>query len=158
MSAGAPTIGALKRLTYDPANDNFGDIIAGQNYWGINFTGGEISNVVLTNCTLIPSGGGGGVTEQVEFGGNTTVSAPLNSAVVQNNPAIARKTVNIPRSTGSFNIIIIVDGQNNAAAGTNDITPVPASGSIINANAAVVYTPGGSVTLIDLPAGWFATG
>lgn len=157
MSAGAPTIGGLKRLTFDPANENFGDLIAGQNYWSINFTGGVISNVTLTDCILIPGGGGGGITNEVRFNSSLTVAAPLNSGVVQNNATIGRKTVHIPRSTGTFNIIVIADGMNNAASGTNDITPVPASGSIVNADAAVIYTPGGTVTMVDFPFGWVAT-
>lgn len=154
--SGDVTIGALKRVSRIPDNDNFGNLIAGQNYWDIFFTGGSASNLTLTNCTLIPASGGGGVSHEVRFNSSLTVSAPLNAGVVQNNATVGRKTVNIPTSAGTFNIIIIVDAMNNAAAGTNDITPVPATGSIVNPNGAVVYTPGGSVTLIDFPFGWVA--
>jgi hypothetical protein len=157
MSSGAPTNGGLKRLTYDPSNDNFGDLIAGQNYWDVNFTGGQGSNLLLTNCTLIPSSGGGGITSEIRFNTAMSVNAPLNSGVVQNNPTIGRKTVYIPKSAGTFNVIVIVDGENNAASGTNDITAVPASGSIVNPTAAVIYSPGGTMTLIDFPFGWVAT-
>jgi len=47
----APTIGGLKRLD---------DYLAGQEYWDVNITGGDISNVALSNVTIdgvvIPSG------------------------------------------------------------------------------------------------------
>jgi len=43
MSDGAPTIGGLQRL---------GDYLAGQEYWDVNITGGDIANVTLTGVSF----------------------------------------------------------------------------------------------------------
>jgi hypothetical protein len=53
--AGDVTVGALQRVTHMPApnlNRDGGNLIAGQNYFNVYFTGGNISNVTLTNCTI----------------------------------------------------------------------------------------------------------
>ena len=52
--AGDVTVGALQRLSYMPnsANRDGGQLIAGQDYYNVYFTGGLIKNVTLTNCTI----------------------------------------------------------------------------------------------------------
>ena len=53
--AGDVTVGALQRLSYMPTpslNRDGGNLIAGQDYFNVLFTGGNISNVTLTNCTI----------------------------------------------------------------------------------------------------------
>ncbi|CAM5999275.1 unnamed protein product [Sphagnum balticum] len=52
--SGDVTVGALQRLSYMPnqANKDGGNLIAGQDYYNVLFTGGNISNVTLTNCTI----------------------------------------------------------------------------------------------------------
>ena len=46
------TLGAIKRITYDPDDNRNGTIIGGQDHWNVNFTGGSINNVTLTDCTI----------------------------------------------------------------------------------------------------------
>jgi hypothetical protein len=158
MSGGAPTIGGLKRLTYDPINDNFGDLIAGQFYWSINFTGGEIQNVLLKNCTFSPPvTGGGGYQNEIKMTSGTSVNVPsVGTMVLINSAASGAKTVHIPAATGSKGIITIFDfaGTADPLTGGAVITAVPASGSITGNNQ--VYTNNGSITLEDSSLGWIS--
>ena len=53
--SGDVTVGALQRLSHMPTpnlNKDGGNLIAGQDYYNVLFTGGNISNVTLTNCTI----------------------------------------------------------------------------------------------------------
>lgn len=55
MGDGVPTIGGLKRLTYLPdreTDEEQGLLIAGQEYFDVFFTGGEIRNVNIINATI----------------------------------------------------------------------------------------------------------
>lgn len=47
MSSGDVTVGYLKRLSHIPDNENNGQLIAGQNYYDVFFTGGVIDGVTL---------------------------------------------------------------------------------------------------------------
>lgn len=50
--SGDVTIGYLKRVSRTPDGNNFGNLIGGQNFYDIYFTGGTISNVNITNATI----------------------------------------------------------------------------------------------------------
>ena len=53
MSGDASTYQGLERLTHMPDRQGEqGDAIAGQKYYDVEFTGGSISNVTLTDVTI----------------------------------------------------------------------------------------------------------
>jgi hypothetical protein len=107
-----------------------------------------VNNLSITGtCT----GCGGSITSQtvVSTGSSHTTSA-CNTLIGWNSASGFPKTENIPTSTGSLCEITITDLFGDA--GTNAITPVPATGSILGSP--TVYTSHGSITLVDTSAGW----
>src|ERR1700722_5190331 len=155
MSSGAPTVGGLKRLTYDPTNDNFGDLIAGQNYWDVQFTGGTIQNVLLENCTFSPPITGGGYSHELTLSTGLSINVPNVGTMVNLNSATAgAKSATIPASTGSKQIITFFDfiGTCDPDQGGNPLTVTPVTGSITGNDQ--LYTKNGRVTFYDSALGW----
>ena len=99
------------------------------------------------------SGGGGYIFEEDVSSGTVNMTATGATMVVWLSSDNAPKTNYIPTSTGSKQIITIVDGYGNAY--TYPITAIPLTGSIVNVPN-VVYTNGGSLTLYDSEVGWLS--
>lgn len=113
--SGDTTYQALERLTKMPDDTtlNGGDRIAGQFYYDVDFTGGNLSGVTLTNVTI------NGITTArtlrvVTIPGSVTVQSD-DYIIVVNKAAPETTTVNLPAGTTSRSIII-VDGAGNAAS------------------------------------------
>lgn len=155
MSAGSPTIGGLKRLTYDPPNDNFGNLIAGQDHWSVNFTGGVASNLLLNNCTFNPPvGGGGGIpASTIHFfptGSSATVSA-ANTTLICTSTSSAQN-VSIPAAAaGNVGQDIVIKNLSSATS----ITITPASGTIdLNANVVITVVDDSTTLRSDGISNW----
>lgn len=158
MASGV-TYQAIDRLTYLPTRSALknGEIIGGQLYYDIWFTGGEIQNVNLVNCIFTPGGGGGGVTTQTFVTTGTSGTCPLNGFLGFKSATTGAKTAHIPASAGTLNLVIIADLQGTADSITGyPITIVPTTGSIVGGQNQI-YTNYGSVTLLDTSQGWVST-
>lgn len=117
--AGDTTYQALERLTYMPDRDALknGNVIAGQNYYDIYFTGGSITGVAISGLTApLPIADGGT--------GQTTANAALNAL--------------LPTQTGNAGKALKTDGTNTSWSTdtdtgitqlTGDVTAGPGSGS-----------------------------
>jgi hypothetical protein len=133
--SGDVVYGALNRLTWLPEREakNNGLCIAGQLYYDVEFTGGSISNVTLTDVTV------NGVTTErtvrvVTASGGVTVES--SDYVIDVNKTVpATTTVTLPASPTTSRSIIVKDGAGNAA--TYNIT-ISGNGKTIDGSATYV--------------------
>ena len=112
--SGDVTEQALARLSHLPDSDNPADLIAAQKYYDVEFTGGAISNVTLTDCTI-----NGSETARQETivtdPGDYTVQA--GDYVITINKASSQiTTVTLPASPTTSRSLIIKDGKGDAAS------------------------------------------
>jgi hypothetical protein len=114
MGDGTPTYQGLERLTHMPdETGNQGDRIAGQYYYDVEFTGGSISNVTLTDVII------NGITTQrnlriVTDPGDVTVSSD-DYIIEINKTSPEITTVTLPTGQQSSRSLIIKDGAGNAS-------------------------------------------
>lgn len=131
----------------DPAQAGDEVHIARCNHFGCDYsvTLGSIASLVV---------GGGYAHEQIVSSGTTATVSQVATSVLVNSATAGAKTITIPASTGSKQIITITDYLGNADPLTGGwaITAVPATGSITGLNQ--VYTAHGSITLYDSSIGW----
>jgi len=112
MSSGT-TLQALKRLTQlpDRASGDNGDLIAGQNYWDVYFTGGSVSNIDLTDVTITTDQV---ITSTVATGtapfvvASTTEVANLHAASVTTNANLTGDITSVGNAT-TYNNSVPVD-------------------------------------------------
>lgn len=150
--AGDVSLGFIKRISYTPEGDR-GNVIGGQNYYNVYFTGGDIANVTLTNCTV------NGLTPQlnvrvVTAAGTVTVTN-TDGLVVVNKTTGAATTVVLPGSPYTGQIVVIKDGKGDAYI--NNITIIPASGTIDGEGSFVMASDYQAVMLIYNGTGWNVT-
>jgi hypothetical protein len=112
--SGDVTEQALSRLSHLPGNDNPADLIAAQKYYDVEFTGGAISNVTLTDVTI-----NGSETirheEIVNGAGNYAVASDdYVITILRDTPEAA--SVVLPASPATSRSLIIKDGAGNAAS------------------------------------------
>lgn len=81
---GDVTVGYLKKLSYHPDDNPMADLIAGQNYWDVQFTGGLAENLTLRNCTI--EGGGAGSDDAISIQGTPVDATPptINQVLIFN--------------------------------------------------------------------------
>jgi hypothetical protein len=108
------TIAGLKRVSWLPDRDALdnGTLIAGQEYYDVEFTGGSIANVTLTDVTV-----NGTTTSRTE----TIITAPGNYVVVSDDYVVTVNktvpqitTITLPASPATSRSIIVKDGQGKA--------------------------------------------
>lgn len=107
------TLGGLVRLTHMPDDpDGPGDRIGGQYHYDVEFTGGSISNVDLTDVTI--NGTDTARNDTIVTGaGDYTVQADDYVIIINKNiPEIT--TVTLPASPGNKRSLIIKDGAGNS--------------------------------------------
>lgn len=153
--SGDVTYQALERLTHMPdESGNQGDVIAGQKYYDIEFTGGAISDVTLTDVTI------NGVTtarnERVIIAsGGVTVESD-DYVITMNKTVPATTAITLPASPAISRSLIFKDGAGNAA--TYNIT-IDGNGKTIDGQSSlVVDSDWGSFELIYNGAEWNAIG
>lgn len=112
-----------------------------------NGTYAAVAEQVTTQQIADLGGAGGYLFEAVLTSGTTGTIAHVGTNFLCNSATIGAKTIAIPAPAGTKQIITITDTA--LTADLYPITPVPVSGTIINAANAVVYTKGGSLTLYD---------
>ncbi len=124
-------------------------------------TGGTVGQVLAkidgTNYNthwVDQSGGGGFISSDRAIGsGSSDIATTSDGLILWNSAAAATKLQTIPASTGSLQVIIIMD-----FFGNSDVHPIiiaAASGDINNTLPSVtISTPGGSLTLLDSILGW----
>jgi len=122
--SGDTTYQSLKRLSWlpDRDSDQNGLVIAGQEYYDVEFTGGSISNVVLTDVTI-----NGVETVRNEriitnFGDVTVLPDDYVIIIQKNTPEIT--TVTFPASPDTGRSLIIKDGN-----GESTIYPITVDGN-----------------------------
>lgn len=162
MTSGAPTQASdavhVARCNYFGCDFQVplgGTSTAGQILWN---NGGLIAglgigtNLSITSGVLNATGGGGGsgISSQQIVSSGSSATAICGQFVGFNSASGVAKTVTIPTPAGSLCIIVISDLFGDAF--TNNITPVPVSGTIFGSPS--VYTAHGSITLLDTSAGW----
>lgn len=129
--SGDTTYQALKRLSWLPDRDvaHNGSVIAGQDYTDVEFIGGAISNVTLTDVTV--NGVTTARTERVvnAAGGVTVLSDDY--VITMNKTVAATTTITLPASPTTSRSLIIKDGKGDAAA--FNIT-INGNGKTIDAN------------------------
>ena len=111
---------------------------------------GETEPVTTQQIANLSSGGGAVLTQKTISSGSTDTETSGNMLILWNSATASNKTQTIPTSSGSMKTFIISDIY--GTAGQYPITTSPVSGSIIGVNE--VYTPCGSITLIDSTNGW----
>lgn len=148
--AGDVTVGALQRLSYMPGlpNKDGGQLIAGQDYFNVFFTGGTISNVTLTNVSIT----------------GFTITAPLilGTQAFTDTGTLAQFTGNansyeqfILQNTNAGNAASadFIVCANNATANTHygdfgiNSSTFAGAGSLNLANATYLYANGGDLVL-----------
>jgi len=149
--SGDVTYQALERLTHMPdETGNQGSVIAGQKYYDVEFTGGSISNVVLTNATI--NGTATARNETIITGaGNYSVQA--SDYVITINKTVPEvTTVTLPACPSASRSLIVKDGAGNAAS-----FPITIAGNgktIDGASNYVISANYGSVELIYNGTQW----
>lgn len=140
--SGDVTYQALDRLTYLADRDALknGNVIAGQPYYDIYFTGGAIANVTLTDCTI-----NGLVTTpsvRVVTGGGDITALNTDNVIVVDKDTGAATTVFLPAVPADSQLLIVKDGKGDA--NSNNITLDGNGGNI----------DGGSTLVIGSSYGW----
>lgn len=135
----------LTRLSHMPDNQNGGpgDRIAGQLWYDVEFGGGNISNVTLTDVII------NGVTTQLDQrvftdAGNTSVFAD-DSIIIIDKTVPEVTTVEFPASPANGRYIIVKDGGGDAAS--FNVTLDGNGKNIDGASAYVISTNYGAITL-----------
>ncbi len=122
----------IERLSWlpDRADALNGLLIGGQKYYDVYFTGGEISDITLTNVTV--NGLSYNLNQYIKTdSGNVTVAAD-DYEIIINKTVGQATTVTLPASPADVRALLIVDGKGDA--GTNNIT-VDGNGNNINGSA-----------------------
>lgn len=150
--AGDVTKGFLKRLSYidgRPGEYDGGTLIAGQEYFDVAFTGGDISNVTLTNVNinglvlntpLTGQYGGTGVAntgKTITLGGNLTTSGAFNTTLT----STGTTTVTLP-TTGTLSTLAGAEALTNKSVNGVTLTTAGAATSFLNATGSYT-TPSG---------------
>lgn len=118
--AGDVTVGFLKRMSKIPDNHDVGNLIAGQDYWDVYFTGGTASNLIITNSTITPT------RRVVTAAGAITVASTDDIIFVKKTVGEATTVnINVALTAKTF---WIKDAKGDAAV--NNITISPSSGTI----------------------------
>lgn len=117
----------------------------------------QVIKVSLANTIINNSGGGGGFLASdrvVETGSDDTVTIEDgNIAILWNSSTLTVKNQEIPASTGSLQVISIMDFLGDSDIYEIIITPV--SGYINRVLPSIsISTPYNLITLIDTSAGW----
>ena len=150
--SGDTTYQALERLSHMPdRNDPQGDRVAGQLYYDVLFTGGNLSNMTITNSTIQLSSpldgasGGTGVAntgKTITLGGNLTTSGSFPMTLT----ATASTNVTLP-TTGTLATLAGSEALTNKSV--NGVT-LTAAGSATNfLNAQGNYVTAGGVTSVS---------
>lgn len=149
--SGDVTYQALERLTNMPnRSGNQGDRIAGQLYYDVEFTGGSISGVTLTDVTI-----NGTITTRTER--VITASGPVTVAsddyvITIDKTVPTATTVTLPSVPTTSRSLIIKDGQ--GQAGANNIT-ISGNGNTIDGSATyVINVSWGAAELIYNGTEW----
>jgi hypothetical protein len=115
------------------------------------------SSKLTTTAAIAALGGssGGGFinSEMYVSSGLNGPAASLGMFVGWQSATVGSKTQLIPKSTGSRQVIVVADLQG-TASNAAPITATPVSGPAVLNGQGVVYTPGGTMTLLDTAAGW----
>lgn len=150
--SGDVTYQALDRLTYLPNRDPLknGSVIAGQLYYDVYITGGDIANVILTNVTINGESTAPSLRE-VTVPGDVTVG-PTDYTIVLEKSIGEATNVILPACVLNRRLQII-DG--NGDAGTNPITLVPdGTDTIIGQASYTIAANWEGIDLISLADKW----
>lgn len=106
------TLQGLVRLTKMPDEDGPGDRIAGQYSYDVEFTGGAISNVTLTDVTI--NGTATARTETIVTDPGDYTVQPDDYVITVNKTVPEITTITLPASPTESRSIIVKDGQGEA--------------------------------------------
>lgn len=114
--SGDTTIQALKRLTHLPDRDadKNGDLIAGQDHYDVEFTGGALSNVTITDSTI--NGVSTSRTERVITAAGDVTVASDDYIITMNKTVSQITTIPLPADPATSKTLIIKDGKGDADA------------------------------------------
>lgn len=149
--ASGTTYQALERLTNMPERTGEqGDRIAGQYYYDVLFTGGNLQNVILTNATIngllyAPS-------LRVVTATGTIIVSTSDNIVVVNKTIGAASPVTLPSSPATHQYVVVKDGKGDA--NTNNITISGNGKTIDGGSTLIIGSPYGSNTLIYNGTQW----
>jgi hypothetical protein len=131
------TIQGLKRISWLPDRDatENGTLIGGQEYYDVDFTGGAISNVTLTDVTI--NGTETFRNERVITAPGDVTVASDDYVITMNKTAGEITTITLPATPATSRSIIVKDGKGDAA--TYNIT-VDGNGKTIDGDAAIVIS------------------
>lgn len=141
--SGDTTLQALERLTHMPdRSGNQADRIAGQKYYDVYFTGGELSNVTLTDVTI-----SGSITGPISIIGSLSASTSLSAGtnITAGGTIIATGNISGANLSGTNTGDQTITLQGDVTGtGTGTFTTAIASGVIVNddvnASAAIALT------------------
>lgn len=98
-------------------------------------------------------GGGGGITSSLVVSSGTNVTVfDLGTAVIMDSSDTDPKTINIPPSAGTLEVIEVMDWI--GTAGDFPVTIIPATGAILGLSELNIN--GMSLTFRDGPLGWYS--
>lgn len=133
--SGDTTLQSLKRLSWLPDRDSGdnGNLIAGQEYYDVDFTGGSISNVTLTNVTI--NGTATVRNERVVTASGNVAVASDDYIITMNKTVGEITTITLPASPSTSRSLIIKDGKGDSS--TFNIT-IDGNGKTIDGSASLV--------------------
>lgn len=156
MSDGTVTYQGIKRITWLPeraANDN-GTIIGGQEYTDVEFIGGSISNVTLTDVTV--NGVTTARTERIVTADGDVTVASDDYVITMDKTSDEATTVLLPAVPTTSRSLIIKDGKGDA--NSYNITLDPGGYMIDGGSSYIIDSSYGAVEIIFNGIEWNVIG